>query len=166
MAVAEGTAVTDLDRFLGQPGRDEAVAKVRERIDREGVKYVYYQFASVTGRVMGKGVPAPHWERMAEGGFQLVYGAMANLFIDRHGNYIGYGPEAAELVGLPEPETFEVLPWDPTVARVWCTCFRNREERDDPGAFLTPTAAATSSASRRRSRPRRASISASAPSPR
>jgi glutamine synthetase len=134
MAGAEGT---DLDRFLGQDGRDKAVAKVRERIDREGVKYIYYQFASVTGRVMGKGVPAPHWERMAEGGFQLVYGAMANLFIDRHGDYIGYGPEAAELVGLPEPETFEVLPWDTSVARVWCTCFRNREERENPGAYLT-----------------------------
>ncbi|HZQ15813.1 MAG TPA: hypothetical protein VFA82_03475 [Gaiellaceae bacterium] len=137
MAVATGTAVTDLDRFLQEDGRDEAIARVRERIDREGVKYVYYQFASVTGRVMGKGVPAPHWERMATGGFQLVYGAMANLFIDRHGNYIGYGPEAAELVGLPEPETFEVLPWDRSVARVWCISFRNREERENPGGFLT-----------------------------
>ena len=29
------------------------------------------------------------------------------------------------------------LPWDAKTARVWCTCFRNREERDDPGAFLT-----------------------------
>ena len=31
----------------------------------------------------------------------------------------------------------EVLPWDHRVARVWCTCFRNREERESPGAFLT-----------------------------
>ena len=61
---------------------------------------------------MGKGVPAPHWETIAGKGFQLVYGATANLFTDRHGNYIGYGPEAAELVGVPEPETFMPLPWD------------------------------------------------------
>ena len=86
---------------------------------------------------MGKGVPAPHWETIAEKGFQLVYGSTANLFTDRHGNYIGYGPEAWELVGVPEPETFQVLPWDGRVARVWCTCFRNREDRDGPGAFLT-----------------------------
>src|SRR4030095_13080090 len=39
--------------------------------------------------------------------------------------------------GIPEPETFEVLPWDKKVARVWCTCFRNREERQDPASFLT-----------------------------
>ena len=70
---------------------------------------------------MGKGVPAPHWETIAEKGFQLVYGATANLFTDRHGNYIGYGPEAAELVGVPEPETFMPLPWDERVARVWVT---------------------------------------------
>ena len=41
---------------------------------------------------MGKGVPAKHWESMARKGFQLVYGATANLFVDRHGDYIGYGP--------------------------------------------------------------------------
>jgi glutamine synthetase len=137
MAVAEGTAVTDIEHFVGQDGRDEQVARVRELIELEQVQYIYYQFPSVTGRIMGKGVPAKHWESMAAKGFQLVYGSTANLFVDRHGNYIGYGPEAAELVGIPEPDTFAVLPWDRRVARVWCTCFRNREERDDPGGFLT-----------------------------
>ena len=29
------------------------------------------------------------------------------------------------------------LPWDKRVARIWCTLFRNREERSDPAAFLT-----------------------------
>jgi glutamine synthetase len=136
-------SVTDIDRFVNEEGRDEAVARVREQIDREGVTYVYYQFPSVTGRIMGKGVPAKHWEAIARKGFQLVYGATANLFIDRHGNYIGYGPEAAELVGVPDPETFAVLPWAQNgakVARAWCICFRNREEREDPGAFLTSDA--------------------------
>jgi glutamine synthetase len=132
------TAVaTDIEAFVEAEGRQERVDEVRRRIDAEGITYVYYQFPSVTGRIMGKGVPAPHWETIARKGFQLVYGATANLFTDRHGNYIGYGPEAAELVGVPEPETFETLPWDRRVARVWVTCFRNREEREDPGAFLT-----------------------------
>jgi glutamine synthetase len=128
---------TDLERFLATEGRDELVKEVRRRIDAEGITYVYYQFVSVTGRIMGKGVPAKHWESMAGKGFQLVYGSTANLFVDRHGEYIGYGPEAAELVGLPEPATFMPLPWDGRVARVWCQCFRNREEREDPGSFLT-----------------------------
>jgi glutamine synthetase len=128
---------TDLEAFVSAAGRDDAVRQVRERIDREGITYIYFQFPSVTGRIMGKGVPASHWEAIAEKGFQLVYGATANLFVDRHGEYIGYGPEAAELVGIPEPETFMPLPWDEKVARVWCQCFRNREEREAPGALLT-----------------------------
>jgi glutamine synthetase len=130
-------ATTDLEAFVSAEGRDDAVRQVRERIDREGITYIYFQFPSVTGRIMGKGVPAKHWESIAAKGFQLVYGATANLFVDRHGDYIGYGPEAAELVGIPEPETFMPLPWDEKVARVWCQCFRNREEREDPGAWLT-----------------------------
>jgi len=128
---------TDLEGFVSSDGRDDKIAEVRRRIDAEGITYIYYQFISVTGRIMGKGVPAPHWESMAQKGFQLVYGSTANLFTDRHGEYIGYGPEAWELVGLPEPETFQVLPWDPKVARVWCTCFRGREDTKDGGSFLS-----------------------------
>jgi len=128
---------TDLEEFVATDGRDEQIAAIRQRIDAEGIQYIYFQFPSVTGRIMGKGVPAAHWESLARKGFQLVYGATANLFTDRYDNYIGYGPEAAELVGLPEPETFMPLPWDSRIARVWCICFRNREEREDPGAFLT-----------------------------
>ena len=83
---------TDLEAFVSARGRKAKVAEVRKKIDDLGITYVYYQFPSVTGRIMGKGVPAPHWETIAEKGFQLVYGATANLFTDRHGNYIGYGP--------------------------------------------------------------------------
>jgi glutamine synthetase len=128
---------TDLEEFVGREGRDREIDDVRRRIEAEGITFIYFQFISVTGRVMGKGVPAAHWSDVATRGFQLVYGATANLFVDRHGQYIGYGPEAAELVGLPDVETFARLPWDPKVARVFCTLFRGREEIEDPGAFLS-----------------------------
>ncbi len=128
---------TDLERHVNQPGRDDLVKQVRDKINELGIDYIYYQFISVTGRIVGKGVPADHWETIASRGFQLVYGSTANLFIDRHGDYIGYGPQAMELVGIPDPETFCQLPWDKRVARVYCTCFRNREERDNPGGHLT-----------------------------
>ncbi|MGB3022450.1 MAG: glutamine synthetase, partial [Methyloceanibacter sp.] len=127
----------DIEQFVDAPGRAELVAQVREKIDALGVEYLYLQFVSITGRICGKGIPADHWESIAEKGFQLVYGATVNLFLNRHGDYLGYGPESAELVGIPEPETFMQLPWDKRVARLWCTLFRNREERTDPGAFLT-----------------------------
>ena len=94
---------TDLERFVEADGRADLVKDARKKIDAEGVTYVYYQFISVTGRIMGKGVPAPHWETIAQKGFQLVYGSTANLFTDRHGGYIGYGPEAWELSGSGIP---------------------------------------------------------------
>ena len=128
---------TDLERHVNARGRAQLVKQVREKINELGITYVYYQFISVTGRIVGKGIPADHWERIAEKGFQLVYGSTANLFVDRHGDYIGYGPESSELVGIPDAETFCQLPWDKRVARVFCTCFRNREESVNPGGHLT-----------------------------
>jgi glutamine synthetase len=129
--------MTDLEAHVSAPGRDNLVEEVRAKIDELGITYIYYQFVSVTGRIVGKGIPADHWEAIAGRGFQLVYGSTANLFVDRHGQYIGYGPESSELVGIPDPETFCQLPWDKRVARVFCTCFRNREETVNPGGHLS-----------------------------
>jgi glutamine synthetase len=128
---------TELERFVAQEGRADLIDEVARRIEADGVTYIYFQFVSVTGRVMGKGIPAAHWSTVATKGFQLVYGATANLFTDRHGRYIGYGPESSELVGLPDVGTFCVLPWDPKVARVFCTLFRGREEVEEPGGYLS-----------------------------
>ena len=72
---------------------------------------------------MGKGVVSSFFPQVAESGYQLVYGATANLFTDRHGNYIGFGPEESELAAIADLDTFEVLPWDPRVARVYCDCY-------------------------------------------
>ncbi|MEO1206403.1 MAG: glutamine synthetase family protein [Pseudomonadota bacterium] len=129
--------MTDIEAYVDAPGRAEQIAEVRKLIDALEIEYLYLQFVSVTGRICGKGIPAAHWETVANKGFQLVYGATVNLFTNRHGEYMGYGPEAAELVGIPDTDTFCQLPWDKRVARVFCTLFRNREERDMPGAFLT-----------------------------
>lgn len=128
---------TDIERFVEAPGREDQIAEVEKRIEVEGITYLYCQFASVTGRIMGKGMPAKHFGMVARKGFQLVYGSTANLFIDRHGEYIGYGPEARELVGIAETDTFMPLPWDKKTARVFCTLFRGREEEVDPGSYLT-----------------------------
>ena len=68
--------MTDLEKHVNQPGRAKLVKKVREKINELGITYIYYQFISVTGRVVGKGIPADHWERTAEKGFQLVYGCL------------------------------------------------------------------------------------------
>ena len=129
--------MTALEQCSKDRGRAAGIKRVRALIDQLGIEYIYYQFVSVTGRIMGKGAPADHWERIADKGFQLVYGSTANLFTSRNGRYLGYGPEAWELVGMAEPDTFVQLPWEPRVARVFCTLYRNREEVEEPGGVLT-----------------------------
>jgi glutamine synthetase len=130
-------STTDIEAFVEAEGRAAKVKEVRQKIDALGIEYLYLQFVSITGKIMGKGIPADHWETVAEKGFQLVYGSTMNLFTNRNGDYLGYGPEAAELVGIPEPDTFMQLPWDKRIGRFYCTLFRNREERENPAAFLT-----------------------------
>ena len=78
--------MTDLEAHVSAPGRTDLVKQVREKINELGISPTStIQFVSVTGRIVGKGIPADHWERIAERGFQLVYGSTANLFLDRHG---------------------------------------------------------------------------------
>ena len=128
--------MTDLEAYVKTKGRDELVKQVRSKIKELGITYIYYQFISVTGRIVGKGIPADHWERTAEKGFQLVYGSTANLFTDRHGDYIGYGPEAMELDGIPDPETFCQLPWVKRDAPVFRVLYGTREVRETPCQHL------------------------------
>ena len=129
--------MTDLDRHVRQPGRDKLVKQVRAKINELGVEYIFFQFISVTGRVVGKGIPTDHWERTCEKCFQLVYGATANLFVDRHKHYIVYGTESKKLDGITDPETFCHFPWDKKVAIVYVNYFRNIEETENPDAHLT-----------------------------
>ncbi len=112
-----------LEEARNQPGRREQIEAITRLIESEGIKYVFFQQVSITGRVMGKGVVADFFPQVAEKGYQLVYGATANLFTDRAGNYIGFGPEESELAAIADLSTFAVLPWDPRVARVFCDCY-------------------------------------------
>ena len=72
--------MTALETYVKDKKRQDYIKQVRKKIDKLGIEYIYYQFISVTGRIVGKGVPADHWESVANKGFQLVYGATANLF--------------------------------------------------------------------------------------
>ena len=44
--------MTDLEKHVNQPGRAKLVKKVREKINELGITYIYYQFISVTGKVV------------------------------------------------------------------------------------------------------------------
>src|SRR3954468_8891645 len=112
-----------LTEARGVPGRDEKIAALQQRIEAEGIEYVFFQQVSVSGHVNGKGVVGDFFSHVAKNGYQLVYGATADLFLDRHMNYIGFGPHTSELAAVADLDTFKVLPWDPRVARVYCDCY-------------------------------------------
>jgi len=126
----------DVEVYANAPGRDEQIREVRAKIDALGVDFIYYQYVSITGRIMGKAVPAPHWEAIAMKGIQTWIGGLTNVLPNRAGGLLGFDSNDHELVALPDPETFCQLPWNARTARVFCTCFRGREEDENPGAFL------------------------------
>lgn len=128
--------MTDVEAYVRAPGRDELVKQVRAKMEALGVDYLYYQYVSITGRIMGKAIPARHWESTAAAGIQCWYGGVTNVFADRHGDLIGFAPNSSELLAIPDPETFCQLPWNKRMGRVFCTVFRNREEPENPGTFL------------------------------
>ena len=97
---------TDMEKFVDAPGRKELVAQVRKKIDELGIEYLYLQFVSVTGRIMGKGIPADHWESIAKKGFQDLLEAFARLEPAVHGRPLvlliaGDGPERERLADAP-----------------------------------------------------------------
>jgi glutamine synthetase len=112
-----------LEEARSDAGRRERIQAIRKRINEQGIKYIFFQQVSVSGHVNGKGVSATQWEKVAEDGYQLVYGATADLFVDRADRYIGFGPEESELAALADLDTFAQLPWDSRVARVFCDCY-------------------------------------------
>ena len=126
--------MTDFDRAVAGEERAERIKQVRGKIDELGIDYIYYQYVSITGRIMGKAVPTFHWEQVAMDGVQTWIGGLTNVFADRDGNLIGFPPNASELLALPDPETFCQLPWNKRLARVFCTVYWNREEEHCPGA--------------------------------
>ena len=128
---------TDLERFVDQDGRDQADRGGSRRIDADGITFIYFQFISVTGRVMGKGIPASHWADVARKDSSWSTAPRPTCSSTGTASTSGTDPRRPSWSGSPTWRPSERLPWDHKVARVFCTLFRGREEVDDPGAFLS-----------------------------
>ncbi|WP_067812773.1 glutamine synthetase family protein [Actinomadura kijaniata] len=116
-------AATPLDEHRERNADDAAARDIQARIEEAGVEFVYYQTVSLTGRVLGKVVPARHLRRNLERGVNMHRTVMADFQVTRSGDLLGGGPEAAEFTALPDLDTFAVLPWDRTVARFLCRTY-------------------------------------------
>lgn len=103
--------------------RPDVVRDLGRKIQEAGVEYVYYALPTIGSRMVAKMVPANHFKRNLEKGICFHRTALSDLQNDRYGNLIGGGIEAREFWALPEPDTFVVLPWDTSVARIFCTAY-------------------------------------------
>lgn len=101
---------------------EETVTKLKDEIQRTGVKYIYYTIPTLKSRTVAKMVPAKHYLRSLERGINFHRTAISDLQNDIFGNLIG-GTDAKEFVALPVPETFQQYPWDPEVGRIFCTTY-------------------------------------------
>ncbi|MCL2584447.1 MAG: glutamine synthetase family protein [Streptosporangiales bacterium] len=127
---------TPLDAHREENARAGALKDIKSTIADRGVEYLYYQAVSITGRVVGKVVPAAHLDRIAVKGVQQHRTAIANLQADRSGTLLGGGTEAAEYTAIPDLDTFAVLPWDRTVGRFFCRLYEPDHVAGAPGAAL------------------------------
>jgi glutamine synthetase len=127
-------AMTALEQTLGDRRRDSELRRVVAIMREHGVTHVYLQYTSVPGRVMGKIVPAAHFERIAHSGLAWTYLSAGGFASDIGGRLIGpTGAAAAEGVLIPDLATFQVLPWDTDMARVFCDHYHRADDTHRPG---------------------------------
>ena len=101
----------------------DVIQQLADKIQAAGTEYIYYQIPTMQGRVVAKVVPARHFETYLRKGIAMHRPAMADLQTTREGNMVHGGVEAKEFWALPEPETFTSLPWDTSVATIWCRAY-------------------------------------------
>jgi glutamine synthetase len=128
--------VTALDEHRHRNADAAAVAAIKAEIAERGVKYIYYQFVSVNGRVLAKIVPAHQLERNLHRGVQFHGSAIADLTSSRAGALIGGGAQSGEFTALPDMSSFCVLPWDTEFARFFCTLYIRDDDPERPGEPL------------------------------
>ncbi|ADG88451.1 glutamine synthetase [Thermobispora bispora] len=121
--MTNSTTATALDQHRERNADLATLEALEKRIADAGVQYIYYQAITVTGRAVGKVVPADQLRRNAEKGVQMHRTVVADFQATRDGTLLGGGVEAAEITAIPDLDTFTVLPWDPSVGRFFCRMY-------------------------------------------
>ena len=78
--------------------RADVTAQVRE----SGVEHIYYQFVTLSGRVMAKVVPAGIWRGTSRRACSSTGRRSPTSRSGRHGNLIASGADAEEFLALPD----------------------------------------------------------------
>src|SRR5947209_1308149 len=102
-------AMATLDQSVGtQPQTDDDVRRI---INERGVEFLFAQFVDMHAKPSAKLVPAHHLDDLLSDGAGFAGFAAGDL---------GQGPHDPDMIAMPDPTSFTVLPWRPTVARFAC----------------------------------------------
>lgn len=102
---------------------NDTVEALKEKIGRSGVEYLYYMVPTLRSRTVAKIVPAKHVVRNLEKGVNFTRNALMDFQNDVFGNPIGADIHSKEFVAMPEPDSFDPLPWDTSVGRIFCSTY-------------------------------------------
>lgn len=84
-------------------------SSVQQQIKDNGVKYIRFQFTDIYGSLRGLEIPVARLESFLADG----------LGID--GSSVGFmRAEGSDLRIMPDPTTFQALPWEPKIATITC----------------------------------------------
>lgn len=119
-AVVDTTA---LDMHIEKNTNEQLYLDLKHKIKESGVEFIYYVLITISGRVVTKAVPAKHLLRNLEKGIQLHRSAISDLQTTTDGIYIGGGVQSPEITAVPDPETFQILPWDRSMGLFFCSVY-------------------------------------------
>ena len=82
--------------------------QIRERMTRDGIKYILTQFVDIHGAAKVKLVPASTFDNVVDDGAGFAGGSL-------HG--MGQGPNDHDMAARIDIDSYTPLPWDPETAR-------------------------------------------------
>jgi len=88
-------------------------------VSDNGIEFLFAQFVDMHGKPSAKLVPAHHLDDLLSDGAGFAGFAAGD---------IGQGPDDPDVIAIPDPASFTVLPWRPTVARLACDITVEGEE--------------------------------------
>jgi glutamine synthetase len=87
------------------------VDDVRRIVKDEGIEFLFAQFVDMHGKPSAKLVPAHHLDDLLEDGAGFAGFAAGD---------IGQGPDDPDIIAMPDPSSFTILPWRKNVGRFAC----------------------------------------------
>ena len=85
--------------------------QIRSRIQQDKVDYILAQFVDINGTPRCKGVPARALDLFLEGSAGFAGAAVTGM---------GQGPHDHDMIGMPDLDSYTLVPWETGVARFAC----------------------------------------------